>query len=51
MVEDMVDYDSNLIAVAHGIPSYSQSRRILDRIDRGPCTHGRATWVSEVLPA
>eukprot|EP01079_Euglenida_sp_SAG-EU17-18_P009522 gene9522-247_t len=46
--EDMVDYDGNIIAVAHGIPSLSQSRRILDRIDRGHCTHARGTWVSEV---
>ena len=45
---DFVDYDSNLIATAAGVPSPSQAARLLGRIDGGRCTHGRATFVSEV---
>ena len=45
---DFVDYDSNLIAVAAGVPSAGQAALLLRRIDGGRCTHGRATFVSEV---
>mmetsp|Transcript_9666 Transcript_9666/g.28527 ORF Transcript_9666/g.28527 Transcript_9666/m.28527 type:complete len:821 (-) Transcript_9666:30-2492(-) len=44
---DLVDYDSNLIALAHGIASPERARATLARIDSGRCTHGRATFVSE----
>jgi hypothetical protein len=44
---DFVDYDSNLIAVANGIPSHEQSLKILERIDGGQCRSG-VTFVSEV---
>eukprot|EP00760_Papus_ankaliazontas_P022893 PhM_4_TR19065/c1_g1_i1/m.17121 len=45
---DFVDYDANLIAVAHGVPnSTERTMAILNRVDRGRCTHGRATFVSE----
>jgi hypothetical protein len=45
---DFVDYDSNLIAAAAGVPSAAQAALLLARIDGGRCTHGRATFVSEV---
>eukprot|EP00048_Salpingoeca_helianthica_P022441 m.18288 g.18288 ORF g.18288 m.18288 type:complete len:773 (-) comp7326_c0_seq2:38-2356(-) len=45
---DFVDYDANLIAVANGVTSPDRSRAILKRIDGGRCTHGRATFVSEL---
>ena len=45
---DFVDYDANLIAVAAGIPSPAQAQQLLNRVDGGRCTHGRATFVSEV---
>jgi len=36
---DMVDYDANLIAVAHGTPADdNMARRVLARVDRGNCT-------------
>jgi len=44
---DFVDYDSNLIAVAHSIPSVEDSLKVLDRIDGGQCRAG-VTFVSEV---
>ncbi len=44
---DLVDYDANLLAVAFGVAPPDRARAILDRVDAGPCTHGRATWVSE----
>ncbi|CAE8638689.1 unnamed protein product [Polarella glacialis] len=43
---DFVDYDSNLMAAAHGIPSSDQARQILKRIDGGRCRAG-PTFVSE----
>ncbi|KAH3758309.1 ribonuclease P protein subunit RPR2 [Pelomyxa schiedti] len=45
---DFVDYDSNLLAVAFNIPSSDLATKILKRVDAGPCTHARATYVSEV---
>jgi hypothetical protein len=44
---DLVDYDSNVLAVAFGVAPPDRARAILARVDAGPCTHGRATWVSE----
>lgn len=44
---DFVDYDANAIALAFGIPSADRAHRIMQRIDGGRCTHGRATFVSE----
>jgi len=45
---DFVDYDSQLIAVAFGVPpTMEAARAILRRVDSGPCTHPRGTWVSE----
>lgn len=44
---DLVDYDANLLAVAFGVAPPDRAQRILARVDAGPCTHGRATWVSE----
>jgi hypothetical protein len=36
---DFVDYDSNLIAVAHGVPnSTARSQAVLARVDRGRCS-------------
>jgi hypothetical protein len=47
-IRDFVDYDANLISLAHGVPpSASLAQRIMNRIDSGRCTHGRATFVSE----
>lgn len=46
-VSCQVDYDSNLIALAHGVAPEEAARRALARVDGGQCTHGRATWVSE----
>jgi hypothetical protein len=45
---DLVDYDSNLLAVAYGIAPADRAASIIKRVDSGPCTHGRATYVSEV---
>jgi hypothetical protein len=49
---DFVDYDSNLIAVAHGVPNSTDAMgRILARIDAGRCASakgGGPQWVSEV---
>jgi hypothetical protein len=44
---DFVDYDSNLLAVAFGIPSPERATKILARVDRGKCAHARPTFVSE----
>jgi hypothetical protein len=44
---DFVDYDSNLLAVANGVATGDRAAKVLARVDSGPCTHGRATWVSE----
>jgi hypothetical protein len=47
---DFVDYDSNLMAVAHAIPDVNRSRRILSRIDGGRCSAasgGGPQFVSE----
>jgi len=54
---DFVDYDANLIALAHGIPkTKEQARKVLERIDQGPpgttCTAakgGGPQYVSEVF--
>lgn len=37
-IRDFVDYDSNLIAVAHGVPDEARSRSIFSRIDGGRCS-------------
>jgi hypothetical protein len=37
-IRDFVDYDSNLIAIAHQIPSEEDSRKILKRVDQGKCS-------------
>eukprot|EP01062_Namystynia_karyoxenos_P056453 TRINITY_DN47418_c0_g1_i1.p1 TRINITY_DN47418_c0_g1~~TRINITY_DN47418_c0_g1_i1.p1 ORF type:complete len:912 (+),score=201.92 TRINITY_DN47418_c0_g1_i1:73-2736(+) len=44
---DFVDYDANLIALAHGVAPPQRAQATLARIDRGRCAHGRATFVSE----
>ena len=44
---DFVDYDANLLAIAFAVASPRQAQSILARIDSGPCTHARATYVSE----
>jgi len=44
---DFVDYDANLLAVAFGVAPPERAQKILARVDSGPCTHGRPTWVSE----
>jgi hypothetical protein len=47
---DMVDYDGNLLAVAHGVASSGRSASIMARIARGACArpNGYGTAVSEV---
>jgi len=45
---DFVDYDANLIALAHGIAPTDRAERAFARIDGGRCVHGRATFVSEI---
>ena len=46
---DFIDYDSNAIAVAARVPaSPASAAAILARMDRGSCTHARATYVSEI---
>eukprot|EP00041_Stephanoeca_diplocostata_P004961 m.53855 g.53855 ORF g.53855 m.53855 type:complete len:798 (-) comp15471_c1_seq1:129-2522(-) len=48
---DFMDYDSNLIAVAHSIPSLDRAQKILSRIDGGKCAAangGGPQYVSEV---
>jgi len=44
---DFVDYDANLIALAHGVASNDRAKKVFGRIDSGRCVHGRATFVSE----
>eukprot|EP00727_Mastigamoeba_balamuthi_P014318 m51a1_g9510 hypothetical protein (1845) ;mRNA; f:691990-699199 len=44
---DLVDYDSNLLALAFGVPQGDAHQAIFNRVDGGKCTHSRATWVSE----
>eukprot|EP00405_Crypthecodinium_cohnii_P019361 CAMPEP_0206475334 /NCGR_PEP_ID=MMETSP0324_2-20121206/34011_1 /ASSEMBLY_ACC=CAM_ASM_000836 /TAXON_ID=2866 /ORGANISM="Crypthecodinium cohnii, Strain Seligo" /LENGTH=862 /DNA_ID=CAMNT_0053950659 /DNA_START=44 /DNA_END=2629 /DNA_ORIENTATION=- len=46
---DFVDYDANLIAVAHGVGSEDRVKKVLKRVDSGQCTQkgARATFVSE----
>jgi len=44
---DFVDYDANLIALAHGIASKDRASAVFKRVDAGRCTHGRATFVAE----
>ena len=47
-IRDFVDYDANLISLAHGVPTSTElAQRIMNRVDSGRCTHGRATFVSE----
>lgn len=48
---DFVDYDSNLIAIAHNVSDDYQSRAIQKRIDSGSCSAavgGGAQFVSEI---
>ena len=50
---DFVDYDSNTIAVAHGVPSVADGKKVLHRIDTGiqKCSAaqgGGPQWVSEI---
>ena len=48
---DFVDYDANLIAIAHGVANASRAERIFERIDRGRCSAasgGGPQFVSEV---
>lgn len=47
---DFVDYDSNSLAVAAGVPASAEAANaILARMDSGNCTHtGRATYGSEI---
>eukprot|EP00698_Gefionella_okellyi_P003010 TRINITY_DN12839_c0_g1_i1.p1 TRINITY_DN12839_c0_g1~~TRINITY_DN12839_c0_g1_i1.p1 ORF type:complete len:766 (-),score=178.45 TRINITY_DN12839_c0_g1_i1:39-2336(-) len=47
-IRDFVDYDSNLIAVATGVASVEQAEKVFAKVDAGRCTHGRATFVSEL---
>jgi hypothetical protein len=47
---DFVDYDGNLLAVALNVVAANSTRaaRILERVDKGPCTHvGVGTFISE----
>jgi len=46
VTRDFIDYDANLIATAHGIPSEEMAKKIFARIDNGKCRTS-ATWVSE----
>lgn len=48
---DFVDYDANLIAIAHDIPSEENARKIMKRVDSGRCSaHSGAgsQFVSEI---
>eukprot|EP00730_Choanoeca_flexa_P003156 TRINITY_DN11310_c0_g1_i3.p1 TRINITY_DN11310_c0_g1~~TRINITY_DN11310_c0_g1_i3.p1 ORF type:complete len:844 (+),score=181.87 TRINITY_DN11310_c0_g1_i3:336-2534(+) len=48
---DFVDYDSNLMAVAHRIPSLDRAAKVLTRVDRGRCAAaggGGPQFVSEL---
>lgn len=44
---DFVDYDSNFIAAAHGVPDGQRAAAIFSRIDRGRC-RASSTFVSEI---
>jgi len=44
---DFVDYDSQVMAVAFGVCPPDKISTFLKRVDSGPCTHARATYVSE----
>lgn len=46
-IRDFVDYDANLLALAHGVVPDDRVDPLFRRIDGGRCTHGRATFVSE----
>ena len=46
-VRDFVDYDSNLIAAAHGVVDTDRASRLLKRIDTGGQCRASATFVSE----
>lgn len=46
-IRDFVDYDANLLALAHGVVPDDRVERLFKRLDGGRCTHGRATFVSE----
>eukprot|EP00747_Dinoflagellata_sp_TGD_P200180 gnl/TRDRNA2_/TRDRNA2_73562_c1_seq1.p1 gnl/TRDRNA2_/TRDRNA2_73562_c1~~gnl/TRDRNA2_/TRDRNA2_73562_c1_seq1.p1 ORF type:complete len:444 (-),score=68.00 gnl/TRDRNA2_/TRDRNA2_73562_c1_seq1:39-1370(-) len=43
---DLVDYDSNFVALAHGIPSQEAAEKLFARVDDGPC-RAAPGWVSE----
>jgi len=43
---DFVDYDANMIAAAHGIPSEADASALFKRVDGGRC-RASATFVSE----
>ena len=48
---DFIDYDANLIAVAHSVPDESRSRKIMSRVDGGKCSAssgGGPQFVSEL---
>lgn len=48
---DFVDYDANLIALAHGIASTDRAKRLFARIDSGRCSAAKGAgpqFVSEV---
>jgi hypothetical protein len=44
---DMVDYDANLMALAHGVTSPERAARVFRRLDNGHLTHVAPTFVSE----
>jgi neutral trehalase len=44
---DMVDYDANFIALAHGIASPERAAKVFKRVDAGHLTHVAPTYVSE----
>jgi len=48
---DFVDYDANLIAIAHGIPDLDRAKRFLKRMDGGRCSAAAGAgpqFVSEI---
>lgn len=50
-IRDFVDYDANLIAIAHNIPPEENARKIMKRVDSGRCSaHSGAgpQFVSEI---
>jgi neutral trehalase len=44
---DMVDYDANFIALAHGVASPERAAKVFKRLDAGHLTHVAPTYVSE----